>query len=156
MKAPLISKFLFLEMPQECLLFFFFSTIKRGFSSRNHKNFLSNSLRPTSILFHSSWHGEGMKVGDGKITACFLFAAFADSEIWEEQQEAADSITWPIMLESNCMACTEHFQGRLSLLLFMLHHRTAGKTVNSLILLSVCKVSCSTKEHYTESQTFLF
>lgn len=33
-----------------------------------------------------------MKMGDGKISACFLFAAFADSEIWE-QQAAADSIT---------------------------------------------------------------
>lgn len=36
---------------------------------------------PTSNLAHSSWHGEGMKMGDGKISACFLLAAFADSEI---------------------------------------------------------------------------
>lgn len=73
----------------------FFSplTIKRGISSRNHKNFLGNSLCPTSILLHSSWHGERMKMGDGKISACFLLTAFADSEIWGEQQEVADSIT---------------------------------------------------------------
>ena len=32
-------------------------------------------------------------MGDGKISACFLLDAFADSEIWEEQQAAADSIT---------------------------------------------------------------
>lgn len=31
-------------------------------------------------------------MGDGKISACFLLTAFADSEIWE-QQEGADSIT---------------------------------------------------------------
>lgn len=30
-------------------------------------------------------------MGDGKIS--FLLAAFADSEIWEEQQAAADGIT---------------------------------------------------------------
>lgn len=37
MKAPLISKFLFLEMLQEYIFFFFCLTIKRGISSRNHK-----------------------------------------------------------------------------------------------------------------------
>lgn len=47
----------------------FSPTIKRGFSSRNHKNFLGNSLRPISILLQSSWNGEGTKMGDGKISA---------------------------------------------------------------------------------------
>lgn len=76
-----------------CCFFFFPSQSEEASPQETTKNFLGNSLSPTSILLHSSWHGEEIKMGDGKISACFLLTAFDDSENWEEQQEAADSIT---------------------------------------------------------------
>lgn len=66
---------------------FFPPTIKRGFSSRNHKNFLSNSLYPTSILLHSSWHGEGTKVGDGKISACKISSLLLLTQKFEKNNK---------------------------------------------------------------------
>lgn len=88
---------------------------------------------PTSILLHSSWHGQGRELGDGKISAYFLFVTFADSEIWEEQQAATDSITYPY--HAGIQLCGLHRafpRQAFALTVYVASQKTAGKNCKLL------------------------
>lgn len=77
-----------------------------------------------------------MKMGKGKISACFLLVAFADSEIWEQQ--AADSVTQPYRAGIQLRGSRGAFlRQAIALIVYVASQKTAGKTVNSLILITL-------------------
>lgn len=84
-KNYFILQVLLLEIPQD---FFLLPCEKPSASSLETTTFLVTPHIHTQLLLHYSWHREGMRTGDGKISACFLLLTQKLEKNKQQQQTA--------------------------------------------------------------------
>lgn len=84
-KNSFILQVLLLEIPQD---FFLLPCEKPSASSLETTTFLVTPHIHTQLLLHYSWHREGMRTGDGKISACFLLLTQKLEKNKQQQQTA--------------------------------------------------------------------
>lgn len=84
-KNSFILQVLLLEIPQD---FFLLPCEKPSASSLETTTFLVTPHIHTQLLLHYSWHREGMRMGDGKISACFLLLTQKLEKNKQQQQTA--------------------------------------------------------------------
>lgn len=84
-KNYFILQVLLLEIPQD---FFLLPCEKPSASSLETTTFLVTPHIHTQLLLHYSWHREGMRMGDGKISACFLLLTQKLEKNKQQQQTA--------------------------------------------------------------------